>query len=191
MLNKSNKLKNEADSLLTEWKLLDFLNRYGDTYVVGSVVLDLMVWRDIDLVILSYKPVIRKAAVEIASHIYGNDRVRKVSIVDERLIENPRKPEGIYIGVEYITDYNDPWKIDIWYLLAEKDKSVAKTKDILSKLSTDTKEKILDIKSQMHDNPNYRKIVTSIDIYEAVLEKGVSDFDEFKHYIQITKNLML
>jgi hypothetical protein len=114
-----------------------------------------------------------------------------VSPIDYSDSNNPNKPKGLYIGAEYIDKDKNSWKIDVWYLTKNSANSKTKTNEILSKLNDDNRKKIINIKSQVFDNPNYRKSVTSVDIYEAVLEKGINDFDEFKTYIKDTRDLLL
>ena len=191
MENNSNKLKNEADKLLSNWKLIDFLNKYGETYVVGSVELDLMVWRDIDIEIIAENTPAKDGAIEIAKYLFNLEGMRKVSSIDYRDSDNTNKPKGLYVGAEYIDESKNSWKIDVWYLTKDSANSKSKTDEILSKLNEENRKKIVDIKSQIYNNPNYRKNVISVDIYEAVLEKGINNLEEFKKYIKDTKNIFL
>jgi len=198
MLENSKKLKVEADKLLSEWKLLDFLSKYGETYIVGSVVLDLMVWRDIDIEVIAENTPIKGEALEIAKYLFSINGVRKVSPIDYRSRNinysdtvKPNKPNGLYVGAEYIDEGGNSWKIDVWYLTKNSANSKTKTDEILSKLDDANRKIIIDIKSQIYDNPNYRKNVTSVDVYEAVLDKNVTNFPEFKDYITDTKNIVL
>jgi hypothetical protein len=50
LLVKQNKrIKEEADTILHEKRLLEILNDFGKPYVSGSYALDLMTWRDLDI----------------------------------------------------------------------------------------------------------------------------------------------
>jgi hypothetical protein len=55
---------------------------------------------------------------------------------------------------------------------------------IKEKLTEESKKTILEIKSQVHDNPNYHKLFSSTDIYEAVLLQRVKNLSEFKNYLK-------
>ena len=56
----------------------------------------------------------------------------------------------------------------------------------MQKLNPDNKKIILEIKSAIADNPQYRKNIFSVDIYNAVLKEGVKDLDQFKAYLKKT-----
>lgn len=198
MLENSKELKKDADKILKDWKLLDFLSNYGQTYIVGSVALDLMVWRDIDLEVVSNNVPTKENASEIAKYLFSIKGVRKVTPIDYRRTNvsydntnGQYKPNGLYVGAEYIDENGNSWKVDVWYLTKDSANSKNKTDEILSKLNDENRKKIIDIKSQVYDNPNYRRNVTSVDIYEAVLEKGINNLDEFKKHINDTKDLLL
>jgi len=186
----SNELRSNALIILEKWELLDFLNKYGKAYLVGSVELDLMTWRDIDIEIIATETPTKEKSMEIASFLFNFDGVRKVTPIDYRSVTHPKKPKGLYIGGEYIDEEKESWKIDIWYLTPDSANSFEKTKNIKSRLDDANKKIIKEIKKEVHDHPLYRKEIGSVDIYEAVLDNNIHDLEGFRKHLE-NKGILL
>jgi len=182
--NESKLIKSQADKLLENWNLLNYLNKYGDAYSVGSVALDLMTWRDIDLEVICEKEPSKNDAIDVARYLFNIDGFRKVSPIDYSDGDGIKKPKGLYIGAEYIDLDKNKWKVDVWLLATSLARTKEKTEEIRNDLTPEYKEIILDIKSQVHDHPLYRKKIVSVDIYDAVIKNGVKNLDDFKKYLE-------
>lgn len=55
---------------------------------------------------------------------------------------------------------------------------------IHARLTPETRLTILRLKSIWHVSPSYRDTVTSVDIYDAVLDHGVVTKEEFDEYLR-------
>ena len=54
---------------------------------------------------------------------------------------------------------------------------------IKDKLNDKNKQIILGLKSQIMDNPKYRKEIFAVDVYKAVAESGVTNLEGFREYL--------
>lgn len=180
LIKKEEKLHKETDEILEELDLINFLSKFGKIEIVGSYKLGLMVWEDIDIHIITEKPN-KKQALYILKDLLERSKVLSVTIIDNRTKRvYPNYPEGFYIGIKYKNN-ETKWKIDIW-LTSEKETEIDNL--IQEKLDENNRKYILEIKSKLFDNPKYRKDILSIDIYKAVLEKGVKNLEEFQNYLK-------
>ncbi|MDC0449148.1 hypothetical protein OAL67_00910 [bacterium] len=182
--NESKLIKDQADKLLKSWSLLEYLNKYGDAYSVGSVALDLMTWRDIDLEVICDKEPSKNDAIDVARYLFNKDGFRKVSPIDYSDGDGIKKPKGLYIGTEYVDEDKNKWKVDVWLLATNFARTKEKTEEIRNRLTPEFRNIILDIKSQVHDHPLYRKKIVSVDIYDAVTNDGVKNLEDFKEYLK-------
>jgi len=176
-------LKNDAIKVLKDWDFLNILNKYGTPYIVGSVELDLMTWRDIDIEVISSSAPTKNDIMEIAGYLFNKTGVRKVSPIDYSDVDGVKKPKGLYVGAEYVDKENNKWKIDVWLLTKDSARTKDTTEMLKHKLTPKFKEIILDIKSQLSTHPKYRKEISSVDIYTAVIDSGIKNLEGFKQYL--------
>lgn len=171
------------------------LNVVGEANLIGSMALDLMVYRDIDIEVLVPKldkklisGIIRKIALEFQRRI-------DFSLMDNTVDTKEKFPKGIYLGIKYhpgldwVSDFSnneETWKIDIWFVDSQNARSLKTTEEIKSKLNAKYKRIILEIKSHLYKSPGYRKDFGAIDIYRAVIEKGVRDLESFKQSVKLS-----
>ncbi len=109
--------------------------------------------------------------------------VRKVTPIDYSDGDGVKKPKGLYIGAEYVDNENNKWKVDVWLLEKDSARTKDKTEMLKQKLTPEFTEIILDIKSELSTNPKYRKEITSVDVYTAVMDNGIKDIAGFKQYL--------
>lgn len=176
-------LKNVANKVLIDWDLLNFLNKYGTPYIVGSVELGLMTSRDIDIETISSNVPTKNDIMEIAGYLFNKIGVRKVTPIDYSDGDGVKKPKGLYVGAEYIDKENNKWKVDVWLLTKDSARTKDTTETLKQKLTPEFKEIILNIKSQLSSHPKYRKEITSVDIYTAVMDNGIKSLEDFKRYL--------
>ena len=89
LLRRQDRLQTEADALLARLDLLRHLRRVGRPEQIGSSVLGLMVWRDIDVNVVS--PGLRAArAFEAMSPLITDPRATQVRAMRPRA----RRPPG-------------------------------------------------------------------------------------------------
>lgn len=200
LLQKQNQLQTKAKEVIEKLQLIQILSKYGQVQLVGSVVLGLMTWKDIDIEVI----------VENLNKIIIAEVMRQIMEKSERRLDfafidngdtfDPRNPTGMYLNIKYFGyelkqeelfgKNENIWKIDIWFVLPNAARSLEKTETIKRQLTTEKQNAILEIKNILASHPKYRKEIFSTDIYTAVLEKGVSNIDEFKKYLNETgKNI--
>ncbi|MBP7927784.1 hypothetical protein KAZ57_01415 [Patescibacteria group bacterium] len=176
-------LKKNALKIINDWDLLNYLSKFGGAYIVGSVELDLMTWRDIDVEIIADNIPTKNNAIEISGYLFNKIGVRKVTPIDYSDGDGVKKPKGLYIGAEYVDNENNKWKVDVWLLEKDSARTKDKTEMLKQKLTPEFTEIILDIKSELSTNPKYRKEITSVDVYTAVMDNGIKDIAGFKQYL--------
>src|SRR5437868_13552916 len=150
-------IKKEADQLLTEQGLLMQLVQYGAPHVSGSFSLDLMTWRDLDIYLEA------DGLPESDFFILGNNintalNPVKMSYRNERNAKTKGLPHGLYWGIYLGNERTGAWKIDIWAVDKEEcNRLLDYCKCIEKKLTPESRLKILDIKSQCWQDPQYRR----------------------------------
>ena len=165
----------------------------GGLEVVGSVDLDLMVWRDIDLY--------ARAGAEESSRFVGllpeiceclsraGHLMVKASFNNE--YRRPGNPygHGLYLGLLVLLNGEVPeWKIDLWaWDEAAYPQKMAEHARLAQALKRADRDLILRIKQAVHSRREYRDTITSLDIYAFALAGAgatVQDFDEFVRHKQ-------
>ncbi len=184
LLQRQKLLQDEAQSVLEELDLVKLLNAMGTLRRVGSSVLGLMVWRDIDLAVSSTRLSIEQA-YEIMRPLYTYPRVQQVRYFNESGPFNPTRlarDERYYFAILYDNVGNE-WKIDISFWLSEGIHPEPIHDAMEQQLTPETRLAILWIKDVWYQLPIYRNGVYSTDIYDAVLQQGVRTPREFENYL--------
>jgi len=182
------KLRLEADQLLEQSGIGEILLNEGFK-PSGSYIMKTMIWRDLDFERIDANP-------NREQHwALGQKLARTGWIWGFRCIDAYKAhdidDEGLYWGLQVANPLGgDTWKIDLWTLRFEELCRGSPKRDLWdSKLTEDSRYKILAIKEVLWNLPNYRKNLQSVHIYEAVLENNISTIDEFwdwwkKRYLQ-------
>ena len=174
----------EADDILDKKGLRKILNQYGVVHITGSYSLGLMTWRDLDIY-LEAQNLIEQEFFELGRDIVSLLQPVKMSFRNERIAKTKGLPVGFYWGVYLGDEKKGAWKIDIWGLSSKEcEERLSFCNQIAEKITSESKMKILQIKSRCWMDPLYRKFYTSNDIYTAVLERHVHDVESFKIYLQ-------
>jgi hypothetical protein len=149
LLKRQSQLNALAGKVLTDLNMLDLLKEIGTTRIIGSMALNLMVWRDIDIEVIVQDPQKDLLKDIITKLIEKSLRRIDFSIIDNRAREKEHLPQGIYLGIKYtgpdvasyesISNNDKIWKIDIWFLKEENSQGAKATQQIKEKL---TDEKI-------------------------------------------------
>ena len=179
-------LEMAAAAVRADLDLERVLSALGEPHLVGSAALGLMVWPDLDMtVVCSQLDVgsVWDAAGVLADH----SRVRQLTFRNDsgRWNTDPEQyPDGIYLGIDY-RDGERVWNIDIWFVTdAGRQPDLRHLHELAPRLTPETRSAILEIKRAWKDRPEYRRSVTSYDIYTAVLDHGVRTAAEFEHHVQ-------
>jgi hypothetical protein len=180
-------IKKEADEILYKKGLLALLNSFGNPHVHGSYALDLMTWRDLDIY-LQVDDLSPTDFFALGEKICSFLEPVKMSFRNEVKANTKGLPHGLYWGIYLGNERAGDWKIDIWAVGAAECQRLLPVSDrIKQKLTTAAMEIIMDIKSACWTDPSYRRTYSSMDIYNAVLEKNITTIDEFKEYIKNRK----
>lgn len=184
MLSKKNLINNtefkrQADALLYERGLLEMLQRYGKPHVSGSYALDLMTWHDLDIY-LEVDSLHVDLFFDLGKELNAGLKPGRMNYRNETILNSAGLPRGLYWGIYMEGEINSNWKIDIWMVdRNEYDRLHAFLDKIKQQLTEENREIILAIKRKACKAPEYRKYFTSLDIYRAVLEKNIVDYNDF------------
>jgi hypothetical protein len=180
-------LRNEADELLWGKGLHSLLEKYGCVHLTGSYVLKLMVWRDLDIYLVT-EEIILSDFFHLGSQIAELLTPTKMHFRNERVARTEGLPEGLYWGIYLGNERAGAWKIDIWAVKLEQLTELDDfCKEIERRLTGTLRQKIMGIKAECWRKPGYRRRYSSRDIYEAVIEKGVDDLAGFNEYLKKEK----
>lgn len=154
----------------------------GEVEIAGSVALDLMVWRDIDLYTRlerSDAPRLLAAIPQVAAELaHAGQPVSRISYRDEHLDPDPAFPAtpGLYLGL--ITAGG--WKIDLWGWDSERySQQRLRHHELATAIARADRDLVLRLKDELWRRPDYR----SVDVYDFVLANAgssLTDFDRFR-----------
>jgi hypothetical protein len=179
----NSELKKEADEILHNRGLLNLLAIYGKPHITGSYSLDLMTWRDLDIY-LEVEELQSIDFFELGNEINRALHPVKMSFRNEVIAQTRGLPAGLYWGIYLGNERAGAWKIDVWAVARMECKRLLEyCSNIKQKLTPATIQIILEIKSRCWQDPSYRRVYNSSDIYSAVLVHKVRSIDEFKEYL--------
>lgn len=182
----------EANKILYDRGFFAMLSKYGNPAPTGSYMLGLMTWRDLDIYLESDEMTVGRffqLGAEIASAI----RPQRMHFRNEFLGKTPGLPLGFYWGI-YVSsaEFPEEWKIDVWSVDSEQAKRFQKSSDDLrASINEKSRLVILEIKSHFYNHPEYRRGFGSVDIYQAVIEKGIRSVEDFAGWLQEHRGLSL
>lgn len=177
---RSKALRDQAGDLLDSGLLSILQARFGSAEIVGSVDLDLMTWRDIDICVpvdRAEKPsfVTLLPDIVLSLESAGHWVVRAV-LNDEWAAPRGDYGSGYYCGMRVLTAAEETWKIDIWgWAAADHRSKVDEHLQLKAALAAADRDLILQLKAEAMELPEFRKSITSYDIYRLVLnDQGTS-----------------
>lgn len=178
LLKQSKQVKREADEILAQGKVLEVLQKYGEVLIKGSYAIDLMLSPDIDINIIGPEAGREQAIAALNDFIKG-DYFGSYHLYDWFKERKDVFPEGYYVGLQKVIE-KKKWKIDIWFLKQEDQRSANIMKKLTS-IDDRTKELILELK-QYRSEKDFR--LNSYRIYEAVLEHGITTPEQLKKFAE-------
>ena len=191
LFEQQKKLLTEAELIIQELALLRTIQKIGDGFVVGSVELGLMTWRSIDIEVVE-KKLSRQSLIEIITAI-NNFPIPQIefTIIDNTIKRDPHIQNSLYLGIKYPSPSdNKIWTINLYFRDQSDSRSLESTLELKNRLNDRNKLQILRIKSELAGNPKFGKEILSLDVYNAVLDNGVTNLKEFKDYLKtINKSL--
>jgi len=179
-LERSTKLKAEADELLREIKLAELCSEIGTLTKTGSYFLDLMVYPDIDLYL---PPATPRQLFQIAAHLVEDHPVESVKFLNGG--PGPLK-NGLYIKpVIAVGEWERPWKIDIWAIdenfIEEKSAELQSFKE---RMTPKQRELIINYKFSILTHEHRTPVFSGIYIYQAVIDHGMIEYIEITEYLR-------
>jgi len=184
-------LRAEADRVLAESGIGPILQEAG-YQPVGSYPMHTMVWRDLDFERYEEPDWLRHW--EVGTRLAETGWCVRLQCID--VYREAWQDFGYYWGLRVAdpsrTDRAEPgnptvWKLDLWTgRRSEFEPSLARRRTWESLLTDESRSHLLAIKEAVHTQPEYRKSLLSVHIYEAVLERGIRGTDEFRLWWQST-----
>jgi hypothetical protein len=90
---------------------------------------------------------------------------------------------GYYWGLRVLTAAGETWKMDLWgWAAGDYARKLAEHAALKEALGTADSELILRLKSEAMELPEFRKSITSWDIYRFVLGGGGTSLDELRAF---------
>ncbi|MEC0201204.1 hypothetical protein P4H39_01025 [Paenibacillus lautus] len=178
-------LQDEASEVADELRLYELLSQAGEPVRVGSSALGLMVWRDLDMTVICSR-LNQQLIAQIASELMLHAGVRELKFINDTGVYNtdPAYPDGLYIGLKYMSQQGKEWKTDIWFVdEPERQPDLKHIVTMPEQLTQERREAILQIKSDWASRDEYGKTVRSFDIYTAVLEENIRTPEQFQAWL--------
>jgi hypothetical protein len=174
-------LRREAEDLLARHGVLRILEGFGTPHVSGSYELELMTWRDLDIYVEAPAPD-RGRFLELGFALGRALSPRRLSFTDHLNFPATEPVSGLYWGVQTDLLGRGGWKLDVWGVTPEVcAERLRHCRSLRARLTPEARLLILAIKEQVCRLPAYRKTITSQDVYDAVLERGLRTAPEFLH----------
>jgi len=187
LIKQARELDKEAKSVLKDTNLIKLLSKHGKVEIVGSLALGLLVWRDIDIDVVMDKSFDTDKYFQTVMKLFRHKNIKDLRLIDNRTSFESNRPKSMYIGVFYQKHGSEKWKIDIRFVHIKDAYALDYLNEIRSKLDEKNRLNILKIKEAVYTHPLYGKEFSSVDIYSAVLDKGITTKKEFFRYIQLSK----
>ena len=159
----NSKRKKNADKILYEYGLWNFLSKIGQPHIIGSYRMDLMAWNDLDLDIEN-SGMSREKLYQLTSFVLDVFHPLWYEAKEEVNDEGKRV---WFHGFHVLID-DELWNVDLWFFDTETITKAEAYCDGISRIKDALREKGL------YGFYQY----SSMDVYRAVLEFGVQDSEE-------------
>ncbi|MGY5853926.1 MAG: hypothetical protein RTU92_10195 [Candidatus Thorarchaeota archaeon] len=172
MQNKGS-LKREAEQIIEDLDIMDFLNSYGVARVVGSVALDLIVKKDIDIHVLLKLKEPLTFAMNLSPILLDKSKIREVRVTDYS------ERSSIKVTIDDYPGLTGSWSIDFWLTSDSSTTGFTSTVKLNHTLTEKQRRVILDLKWHYHLQGLLRDGMSSR-IYDSVVNNGVKTLEEFE-----------
>lgn len=172
-----------ADKILYEYGLWEKLNSLGESHIIGSYRMDLIVSNDLDIDVLNTKMSIKRL-YELTKFI--------IETYDPLWYEAKQEINGEgktvwFHGFETII-LGELWNVDIWFFDQETISKAKMDADIIKEIIYNDdakKEAIISIKKALINQSLYSyDQYLSINVYDAVLKYNVRTINEFFEWVK-------
>lgn len=179
LLIQAKNLNVEAKLLLYQEELHSTIQNYGTTVIYGSVALDLMVRREMDLYVQLPDDQDIPLFFEIGAAITRKHEVLKASYTNHFIRNFPGFDHGLFWGIS-LRYSQQRWKLDLW---GHGPSYFAEHLTQFTQLQNELKEIdpviILRIKDALQAEDGYLNGISANDIYMAVLRANVKTVNQF------------
>lgn len=178
-------LRAEADEMLTRSGMGAILQQAG-YHAVGSYPMHTMTWRDLDFERIQDAPDWGDHW-EVGAKLAATGWPWRQVCTDH--YRHPWRPEkGLYWGLRVAPPGGgETWKLDLWTARPEEFAPGTPKREAWASLMTEERRSyVLAVKEAVCMEPEYRKSLLSVHVYEAVLEKGVRGVEEFREWWRAT-----
>ncbi len=162
--------------------LLARLDSLGPLAPTGSFVSGLMVWRDLDVMLLGGPGFGPHDVLALLGRAVDLPGATGFDYRDERGPRSPtgeRRDERFHVALRV-----GEWRVDLSIWLYDHHAAVtAYHRDLAASLTDEQRLTILRIKDVWHRRPEYPDAVSGFEIYTAVLEHGVRTPEEFAAFL--------
>ncbi|BCY14373.1 hypothetical protein [Actinoplanes sp. L3-i22] len=173
-MGRPEELQDEARSVLA------LLEPLGPLVPTGSYVSGLMVWRDLDVMLLGGTEFTPADVLALLGRAVGIPGVTGFSYRDER--GGAKRDERYHVTLTV-----GEWRVDLSIWLNDDHADVsAWHRELAGRLTDEERQAILAIKQMWHQRPEYPGEVSGWDICTAVLEGGVRTAVEFGVWLRET-----
>ena len=178
-------LQAEADAAVADLGITAGLAALGEAVRVGSSALGLMVKRDVDITVVcpELTAATHDAVRALGGRIARHPRVWQVTWRDDTgawNAEPERFPDGIFLKFSYRCAAGRDWNFDVWFVdEPQRQPDLAHLRTLPPRLTDESRAAILTIKQALAADPEYGRSIRGIDVYEAVLDHGVTTPEEF------------
>lgn len=173
-------LREEAERIVETLDILDLLNAYGHARVVGSVALDLIVKRDIDIHALILLGDLMETTQHLIAVLLRMEGIKEIRVTDYR------EQDSIKLGIDDYQGESGPWSIDLWLTTNVSTTGFALVEALEGELDQTQRDAILNIKRHYHIRGLLQNGISNL-IYRAVAEGGVEDLAEFEQWLSKTR----
>jgi hypothetical protein len=160
--------------------------RYDPVLVTGSFISGLMVWRDLDVMLLGGPDLSPTEVLSAVAKIVALPGLVGFSYADERGSRSPtgeRRDERYHVPMTYVRP-SGTWRLDLTFWLHDPHENVAAWHEALREsLTPQQRADILGIKDVWHRRPEYPDTIGGYEIYTAVLDHGVRTPQQFEAWL--------
>lgn len=173
--SRSKETKKTAERILEETGVVETLSPYGKVSIGGSYALDLMYGPDIDITVECKNP--REASAECLNSFVKDSKFQKYEYGD--FVKHPRenRPAGYIVNLRNVFD-DRMWEVEIWFFESINREDEEYIGEINRQLTDELRERILLIKNQREEKKITKHILSSVKIYDAVLNNGAKSIDD-------------
>jgi hypothetical protein len=172
-------LRREADTVMSMIRLREIVEPYSRIVPTGSYFLDVMVYPDIDLYLMS---ITHDQAQQICTQLAAAPLVCEVKFEESH---DPTLPGGLYIKPRITYgDWGRPWKIDIWAVdQAIIDRKMVDMLRFQAQMTPALREQIIRYKAAIVTARHRTPMYSGYFIYKAFIDEGMSNPQQVTQYL--------